>query len=146
MHSLKPEINLEDVAAKAVCLGRLVAERARALQIGENAREVAFVSRCFARLQERQPFHEMDEGGFAAVLEILKRSIDSEYLGTEDRFEATGYDEFGPRGEIRKTAAYTNRGNELVELQYLLQEFLKCRDVVLDQVAAHRDLLAIMNR
>ena len=144
MHSLKPEVNLEDLAAKAVYLGRQVAERARALQLGENAREVAFVSRCFARLQERQPFHEMDEGGFAAVLEILKRSIDSEYLGTEDRFEATGYDEFGPRGEFCETAIYTYSGKKLVELQYLLQEFLKCRDVVLDQVAANRCLLAIM--
>ena len=145
MHSLKPEVNLEDLAAKALCLGRQVAERARALQLGENARDVAFVSRCFARLQERQPFHEMDEGGFAAVLEIIERSIASEYLGTEDRFETTGYDEFGPRGEICKTTVYTDRGIELLEFQGLFTDFLYCRNGVLDQVAAHRCLLNMMS-
>ncbi|MEH6505988.1 MAG: hypothetical protein V7786_06875 [Sulfitobacter litoralis] len=145
MHSLKPEVNLEDLAAKAVCLGRQVAERARALQLGENAKDVAFVSRCCARLKERQPFHEADEGGFLAVMEILERSIAAEYLGTEDRFKVTGYDEFGPKGESCETQVYSDRGTELFELKCLFQDFLNCRDGVLDQVAAHRCLLNIMS-
>ena len=145
MHSLKPEINLEDLAAKTVCLGRQVAERARALQLGENARDVAFVSRCFARLQGRQPFHEADEGGFVAVMEILERSIAAEYLRTEVRFSPSGYDEFGPRGEFCETAVYSDRGNDLLKFQLLFNDFLASRDGVLDQVTAHRRLLEIMS-
>lgn len=107
-------------------------------------KDVAFVSRCFARLKDRQPFDEADEGGFDAVLDILERSIASEYLGSEEQYEETGYDDFGPRGETRDTPAYSDRGSELIELQYLFEDFLNSRERVLDHVAAHRCLLDIM--
>lgn len=80
-----------------------------------------------------------------AVIDILERSIASEFLGSEERYEETGYDDFGPRGEIRDTPVYSDRGNELIELQYLFEDFLNSRDSVLDHVAAHRCLLDIMS-
>lgn len=144
MQVLYNKQNMDDLAVEAVDLGRQLAERATALHLGDNAKDVAFVARCFARLKERHPFDEADEGGFDAAMEILERSIASEYLGTEERFEETGYDEFGPRGETLQTPVYSERGNELIELQYLFQDFLNCRDGVLDHVAAHRCLLDIM--
>ncbi|SEL30706.1 hypothetical protein SAMN05421666_2083 [Roseovarius nanhaiticus] len=146
MHLLSNKINIDDLAAETVGLGRQVADRAKSLHLGDNARDVAFVSRCLARLKERQPFDEADEGGFAAVMDILERSIAAECLGSEDRFEETGYDEFGPHGETRETPVYSDRGDELIELRCLFQDFLNSRDSVLDQVAAHRCLLDIMNR
>ncbi|MFX0543724.1 hypothetical protein ACEWPM_018760 [Roseovarius sp. S4756] len=146
MHLLSNKQNMDDLAARAVALGRQVADRAKSLHLGDNARDVAFVSRCLGRLKERQPFDTADEGGFDAVMDILDRSIAAECLGSEDRFEETGYDEFGPHGETRKTAVYSERGNELIELRFLFQDFLNSRENVLDQVAAHRCLLGIMNR
>lgn len=146
MHVLSEKKDMEDLAAEAVGLGRQVADRAKSLHLGDNARDVAFVSRCFGRLKERQPFDTADEGGFDAVMDILVRSIAAECLGSEDRFEETSYDEFGPHGEIRKTTVYSDRGNELIKLRCLFQDFLHSRDSVLDQVAAHRCLLGIMNR
>nr|WP_309503273.1 hypothetical protein [uncultured Roseovarius sp.] len=145
MHSLYNKQNMDDLAAGAVGLGRQVADRAKTLHIGDNARDVAFVSRCLARLKERQPFDEADEGGFNAVMDILERSIAAECLGSENRFEETGYDEFGPHGETRKTPVYSDRGNELIELRSLFQDFLNSRDSVLDQVAAQRCLLDIIS-
>ena len=106
---------------------------------------MAFVSRCFARLRERQPFNEADKGGFVAVLDILERNIASEYLGSEEQFQETGYDDFGTRGEFRETRVYSDRGKELIELQNLFQDFLDSRNSVLDHVAAHRCLLDIMS-
>lgn len=144
MHVLYNKQNMDDLAAEAVGLGRQVAERAKALHLGDTAKDVAIVSRCFARLKDRQPFDEGDEGGFDAVMDILERSIASEFLGSEERYEETGYDDFGPRGETRDTPVYSDRGNELIELQYLFQDFLNSRDGVLDHVAAHRCLLDIL--
>lgn len=145
MHELYTSQNLDDLATETVGQGRRVADRAKALHLGENARDVAFVSRCFARLQERQPFDEADDGGFDAVMKILDRSIAAEYLGTTDRSEEIGYDEFGPQVEIREVPVYTDRGNELVALQKLFQAFRNNRDRVLDHLAANRCLLKIMS-
>ena len=145
MHVLYNKKNMDELAAEAVGLGRQVANRAKELHLGDNAKDVAFVTRCFARLKERQSFNDADEGGFNAVMGILERDITSEFLGDEEQFEQTGCDEFGPQGEIRETPVYSERGNELIELQFLFQEFLNNRDVVLDQVAAHRCLLELMN-
>ena len=145
MHVLYNKQNMDELSAEAVGLGRQVADRAMALQLGENAREVGFVSRCFANLKERQPFDKADEGGFDAVLDILERCIATECLGTTARFEETGYDEFGPHGETCEIPLYTNRGNELIKLKYLFQKFINIRNGVLDHVAAHRGLLEIMN-
>ncbi len=105
-------------------LGRLVADRAKKVCLGEDTKEVAFVSRCLARLKERQPFDEAGEGGFDAVMEILERSIASECLGWEQRFQQTGHDEFGPQGEIHEVPVYSEHGAELIELQNLLRTFL----------------------
>jgi hypothetical protein len=137
--------DLDNLAAEAVGLGRQAATMAEALRLGKNSKEVAFVSRCLARLTERQAFHEGDEGGFVAVMEILERTIASEFEGIAEKFEETGYDECGPRFEIRKTPLYTARGDELIELQYLLHDFLSCRDCVLDHVAAQQCLLKMMS-
>lgn len=123
MHVLYNKQNMDDLAAEAVGLGRQVAERAKALHLGDTAKDVAFVSRCFARLKDRQPFDEGDEGGFDAVMDILERSIASEFLGSEEQYEETGYDDFGPRGETRDTPVYSDRGNELIELQYCFRIF-----------------------
>lgn len=123
MHVLYNKQGMDDLAAEAVGLGRQVAERAKALHLGDTAKDVAFVSRCLARLKDRQPFDEGDEGGFDAVTDILERSIASEFLGSEERYEETGYDDFGPRGETRDTPVYSDRGNELIELQYLSKIF-----------------------
>jgi hypothetical protein len=145
MHILNNKPNMDDLAMEVVGLGRQVADLAKALQLGDSATDVAFVSRCFARLRDRQPFDVADEGGFAAVADILERSIASECLGTEERFEETGYDEFGPRCEMLVATVYSERGNELIELQYLFQDFLSRRDDMLDLVAARRCLLKIMS-
>jgi len=54
MHLLCNKQNMDDLAAEALGVGRKVADRAKTLHLGENARDVAFVSRCLARLKERQ--------------------------------------------------------------------------------------------
>lgn len=145
MHLLHNEKNMDDLAVEAVGLGRQVAHRAKVLNLGDNAKDVAFVSRCFARLKERQPFDVADEGGFDAVMDILERTIASECLGSEDLFVVTGCDELGPHGETRETPVYSARGNELIKLQYMFHDFLNSRDAVLDHVAAHQYLLEILS-
>tara|TARA_R110002110_G_scaffold95784_2_gene247424 strand:+ start:1159 stop:1599 length:441 start_codon:yes stop_codon:yes gene_type:complete len=145
MNVIYNEKDLDDLAAKAVGLGRQAAIRAERIHPGENSKEVAFVLRCLARLSERQAFHKADEGGFEAVLEILDRSIASEFEGIAERFEETGYDEFGPRIEIHKTAIYSARGVELIELQCLFHNFLSCRECVLDHIAANQSILKMIS-
>lgn len=145
MQKLYQKLDMDDLAVEAIELGRQVADRARSVYLGDNAKDVAFVSRCLSRLKERQPFNQADEGGFDAVKDILDRCIASECLGVEDQLEETGYDEFGPLVEIRKIVVYSKRGKELVELQSLFQRFMDSRNSVLDHIAAHRSMLVIMN-
>lgn len=145
MHTLTQTDNIDDLATEAMMLGRLVADRAKNLGLGEDAKEVAFVSRCLARLKDRQPFDDAGEGGYEAVMEILARCIASECIGWEQRFQQTGHDEFGPQGEIQEVPVYSGRGAELIRLQNLLRIFLEKRHSVLDQVAAHRCLSKIMS-
>ncbi len=52
MNVLCNKPNMDDLATEAVGLGRQVADRAKALRLGDNAKDVAFVSRCFAGLRE----------------------------------------------------------------------------------------------
>ncbi len=113
--------NMDDLTSETVKLGRHSADRAQTLQLGENARDVAFVSRCFARLKDRQPFDRADEGGFEAVMGILENSIALECVGTTTRYEETGFDEFGPHGEARETPVHTERGDDLIILRSLFQ-------------------------
>ena len=107
MHVLYNKQNMDDLAAEAVGLGRQVAERAKALHLGDTAKDVAFVSRCLARLKDRQPFDEGDEGGFDAVTDILERSIASEFLAVKS----------GTRKPATMTSAHAAK---LVTLQFIL--------------------------
>jgi len=75
MNTVQTQENLDDLAVEAVRLGRQVAERARALNLGGTARQAAFVTRCLIRLNERQPFSEADEGALNAVREIFGHDI-----------------------------------------------------------------------
>ncbi len=145
MNLSKNQINLDDLAAEAVRLGRELAERAHALHLGGSAQQAAFVLRCLARLKERQPFAEADEGGLSAVQEILERDIEGEIIGTEERFVETHFDELGQHGEIREVLIYSDRGAELIELRLLFCDFLTSRGAALDHTAAHRELMKIMS-
>lgn len=137
--------NLDDLAVEAVRLGRQVAERAGHLSLGGGAQDTAFVARCLTRLTERRPFIEADEGGFDSVAAILAADIAGEVLEFEQRFVETKFDAAGQHGEIRKVPVYSERGAELVELQKSFCKFLEARNTVLDHIAAHRALLALMS-
>ncbi|MFX0542961.1 hypothetical protein ACEWPM_014670 [Roseovarius sp. S4756] len=56
MNTTQLSTNIDDLAATAIRLGREVAEQARVLQLGSTARDVAFVARCLASLQEADQF------------------------------------------------------------------------------------------
>ena len=135
--------NLDDMTAEVIGLGRQAADRALALPAGDTTQDAAFVRRCLATLKDRQPFNPKYEGGCDAVLRILDRSIASECLGMEEKFQQTGHDEYGPQGEMQEVPVYSERGAELVELQNLLKAFLEKRDTVLDLVAAQQFLIKI---
>ncbi|MEI4262450.1 hypothetical protein [Roseovarius sp. D0-M9] len=145
MHISENFNNLDDLARNAVRLGREVAEHASTLHVGGNAKDAAFVSRCLARLSERQPFVESDDGSLKAVQDILSKDIADEVVGSEDCFVATHFDELGQQGEMRRRPIYSDRGSALIKLHDLLQDFLSNRNAVFDQVAAHRTLLKLMS-
>lgn len=138
-------IDLDDLAAEAVRLGRELANMARDLSLGERALDASFVSRCLARLRDRVPFDPRDEGGLAAVGAMLERDLAGEIVGTERRFVETRYDEHGPDGEVRDVPVFSDRGQQLVHLQETFRRFSETRHAVLDRLAAHRALMAMMS-
>jgi len=145
MNNIQHSANLDDLAAEAIRLGREVADRARATNLGGNAKDAARAARCLASLDDRSPFSTADEGGLAVIKEIFEKDLKSEVLGTETRFIETHYDEFGQQGEMREVPIYSCRGAELVYLGMALNEFIVIRASVLDHIAAHRALLSLMS-
>jgi len=135
---------IDDLAVEAVRLGREVADAARAVHLGRNAKDVAFVTRALSRLRDRQPLHDADEGGLEAVREILEADLSHEVTGHETRFFPTDFDECGPIGETREVPIYTDRGKNLLELQSLFERFSNVRAAVCDHLAAHRLLIEKM--
>jgi hypothetical protein len=138
-------VNLDDLGREAVRLGREVAKRARALNLGGTALEAGFAGRCLNRLREREPFKEVDEGGLAIVDAMLTKSIKCEIIGTETFFFETYFDELGQNGERREVPVYSQRGKDLLDLQQMFQEFAAVRRAILDHAAAHRSLISMMS-
>ncbi len=135
---------IDEMAVEAVRLGREVADVARALHLGGNAKDVAFVARALSKLRERQPLHDADEGGLETVRKMIGSDLAREVTGHEIRFFPTDCDECGPIGETRKVPVYTDRGNNLLELQSLFERFSNVRATVFDHLAAHRLLIEKM--
>ena len=50
MQKLSQKLDMDDLAVEAIELGRQVADRARSVCLGDNAKDVAFVSRCLSLL------------------------------------------------------------------------------------------------
>ncbi|MEP2984809.1 MAG: hypothetical protein ABJO97_00030 [Roseibium sp.] len=136
---------IDEMAVEAVRLGREVADAARFVHLGGNVKDVAFVARALSNLRERQPLRDADEGSLEAVREIIATDLAREVTDHENRFFATDCDECGPIGETRKVPVYTDRGNNLLELQSLFEQFTKVRAAVFDHLAAHRLLIEKMD-
>ncbi len=135
---------LDELTVEAVRLGREVAEAAKAVHLGGNAKDAAFVARALSRLRDRHPLHDADDGGLAAVRQILEADLSHEITGEEHRFFPIGCDECGPIGETHTVPIYTDRGNNLLELQDLFERFSNVRATVYDHLAAHRLLIEKM--
>jgi hypothetical protein len=134
------EPSLDELAAKAVRLGRELEGMAHAVYLGGNTRDFGFVSRTLRRLAERDPFDQRDEQSLGALRGILNADLASEAVGMERRFFETRHDEFGQDGEIRECPVYSARGQEILAILKTFQAFLAARDATLDRVAAERAL------
>ncbi|MCR8828049.1 hypothetical protein [Pseudosulfitobacter koreensis] len=137
---------LDELAVDAVRFGREVAEAAKAMHLGGNAKDAAFVARALSRLHDRQPLHDADAGGLIAVREILEADIAREVASHETRFFPTDYDECGPIGETREVPIYTERGEELIKLKGMFEQFSDVRAALFDHLAAHQLLITKLDR
>lgn len=145
MQELHDSANLDNLAARTIKLGRELAHQARALHLGGNAKEAAFVTRCLARLEDRQAFNTADETSLAAIQGILANDLAGEIIETEQQFVETHFNEFGQQGELREMPIYSTRGLELLDLNETLDTFMATRAAVLDHIAAHRTLMTLMS-
>lgn len=136
---------IDELAVQAVRLGRELAKASRDLHLGGNSKDVAFVTRALARLHERQPLHDADEGGLEAVREIIDADLAREVTGHESRFFPTDWDECGPIGETRDALIYTERGEDLIKLKDLFKQFSSVRAMLFDHLAAHQLLISKMD-
>ena len=145
MQDLHDSANLDTLAARTIKLGRDLAYKARALDLGRNAKEAAFVARCLAPLETRQAFNSGDEASFAAIQGILENDLAGEIIETEQRFVETHFNELGQQGEVRELPIYSSRGLELLDLSETLDDFMATRAAVLDHIAAHQALMTLMS-
>lgn len=145
MQDLHDSANLDTLAARTIKLGRDLAYKARALDLGGTAEKAAFVTRCLAPLENRQAFDSADEASLAAIQGILENDLAGEIIETEQQFVETHFNELGQHGEVRELPVYSSRGLELLHFSETLDDFMATRAAVLDHIAAHRTLLALMS-
>lgn len=138
------EPSLDELAAKAVRLGRELEAMAHANYLGGNAHDFGFVSRTLRRLAERNPFDPRDEQSLGALRGILDADLASEVTGVERRLFETRHDEFGQDGEIRECPVYSERGQAILAIMKVYQAFVLARDTTLDRVAAERALMQLL--
>lgn len=136
---------IDELAVEAVQLGRKIAEAARAVHLGGNTKDAVFVTRSLARLRDRQPLHEADEGGFETIRELLEADLTREIVDYETQFSITDFDECGPLGVSRQVPIYSERGDKLSEIKQQFSQFCEIRSELFDHLAAHRLLIEKMD-
>lgn len=144
MKTESKQVNIDELAAQVIQLGRLIAERAIDLSLGRGATDTIILTSCLERLAERQPFAEAVESDLDAVWQILLADLSAEIVEFEQRFVETHFDAGGQQGEVREVPVYSERGAELLNLQEVVSKFIDARHAVLDHVAAHRALFMLM--
>lgn len=130
---------LDELAARAVRVGREAATAAHDCAAGSTTGQWRRVEASLSGLSERRPFAEMEEDALDAVQGIVSRDLENEVAGTERR--VVDHDEDGNVYAVwAEVPAHTERGHKLLEVQRLLREFAALRDEVLDRLAAERAL------
>jgi hypothetical protein len=140
-----PEPSLEELAAKAVRLGRELEEMAHGIYLGRNSKDFGSMSRTLRHLRERTPFAAHDEQSLDTFRGILDADLRSEVVGMERRFFETRYDEFGQHGEVRECPLYTERGKKLLAVLKTFEAFIVARNAALDRAAGERALRQLLS-
>ena len=130
---------LDELAARAVRVGREAATAAHECAAGSTTGQWRRVEACLGGLGERRPFAEMEEDALDAIQGIVSRDLENEGAGTERRVVDHDHDEDGNVYAVwAEVPAHTERGHKLLEVQRLLREFAALRDEVLDRLAAEQ--------
>lgn len=135
---------IDDLAARAVSLGRKVQKEAVRLSVGANATDAAFVARSLGCLADRRPFEPRDTASLDVVRAHIAADLDAETLRTEQVFDAQAFDSDGNQGIVRDVPVRTERGRDLAAFLELYDAFLEAREATLDRIAAHNALVALM--
>ena len=137
--------SLDDLAAMTIRLGRELERSARAVSLGGNSRDHGFVARTMRHLAERDPFDQRHAVSVEALRDILESDLAAEVLHTERRFIETHLDRDGQHGEVRDCPVYSERGQELLDVQMTLLRFVAAYDATLDRIAAERALRRLLS-
>lgn len=132
------EQHFEDIATRAVGLGRQVAHLARDIHAGGTSLNARFVCRALDSIGNRRPFDQRDDASLDEVRRLLASDLETECLGTSSERVEVGYDPDGPILAFRECAAYTERGKKLLRLLQLFDAFMEARDATIDRAAAER--------
>ena len=132
---------LDELAARAVRVGREAATAAHECAAGSTVGQWRRVEACLGGLAERRPFEAIDDDALVAALGIIARDLENEAAGTERRVVDHDHDDDGNAYAVwAEVPAHTERGEALLRVQRLVREFVALRDEVLDRVAAEQAL------
>lgn len=140
--AVKP--SLDDLATTTVQLGRELERSARAVSLGGDSWTHGFVGRTLRHLAERDPFDLRHAASLEVLKEVMEADLASEALRTERRFIETRLDRDGQHGEVRDCPVYSERGQELLDVQRTLQRFIAAYEATLDRIAAERALRRLL--
>jgi hypothetical protein len=130
------DLPLEPLAARAVQLGRELAQLSQEVGINVDASgapRLALPGSGFGN-----PFDDRHEQFLRELRRVVEDQLSSEPASTETRYVEAGWDEFGPVFEARERLVYTERGERLLRMLGLLDEFVAARAATLDRIAAER--------
>jgi hypothetical protein len=130
------DLPLGHVAARAVQLGRELARLSQDIGIDIDASDAP----CLALPGSGfgNPFDDRHEQFLRELRRVVEDHLSSEPASTEIRYVEAGWDEFGPVFEARERPVYNERGERLLGMLGVLDEFVAARSATLDRIAAER--------
>jgi hypothetical protein len=129
------DLPLEHLAAHAVQLGRELAQLSQEVGLDVDA---AGALRQAEGSGLGDPFDDRHEASLRELRRDVEDQLSSEPTSTETRYVEAGLDEFGPVFELRERTVYTERGERLLRMLGVLDEFVAARAATLDRIAAER--------
>ncbi len=128
----------EEICARTILEGSRFATEFPAADIAKDSHEAAAIRRTLERMTAETVVGEHNDGGLAALGEILARELDAETLDRGSEFCGSHDPEVGSIGTVHEVRVLSDRGKRIDRLDSKLRVYLNMREICRARLQAER--------